>query len=149
MKVERLRQQLIVILILSTLFLSCRALSSVPYLGGLPEIDKVELFKLEKNGDLWTGKFTAQKALNGAAAKQVAQLWRTQSYSGNDVICHNPGYAIKFYQQEKLLVYATLCWDCDNIEFITPKEEQYVAFDGKGKQGQALLQYLEKTLAAE
>jgi hypothetical protein len=46
-----------------------------------------------------------------------------------------------------LLVYATLCWEGDNIEFLTPKLEKYVGFDGRGIKGQELLKFLEKTLA--
>ena len=77
----------------------------------------------------------------------MAQLWRKQSFVSDSPICHNPGYAIKFYDRDKLLVYATLCWECNNIEFLTPKLEKYVGFDGGGIKGQELLKYLEARLA--
>jgi hypothetical protein len=113
----------------------------------LPQVDKVELFKLKKRGDIWTGEFTAQKTVVQNEAEKVAQLWRKQSFDSDDVICHNPGYAIKFYNRDKLLVYATLCWGCDNIEFLTPKLEKRVGFDAEGIKGQELLKYIEATLA--
>lgn len=123
------------------------AQTQAPHTHNLPEVDKVELFKLKKRGDLWTGEFTAQKTVVQNEAEKVAQLWRKQYFDPVSPICHNPGYAIKFYNQDKLLVYATLCWECDNIEFLTPKLEKRVGFDGGGIKGQELLRYLEATLA--
>ncbi len=45
------------------------------------------------------------------------------------------------------LPHADLCWECDNIEFLTPKLGKYVGFDGRGIKGQELLKYIEATLA--
>jgi hypothetical protein len=143
------RQAYLVGLIFSALFSGCHLLPSTPCTSGLPQVDKVELFQLEKKGDLWTGKYTAQKTLIGPATELVAQLWRNQSFADDSPICHNPGYEIKFYRQNKLLVDATLCWDCDNLEFLTPKLNDFVGFDGKGRQGQELLNYLENTLSSK
>jgi hypothetical protein len=127
-------------------FSGCGALSSASQTRNLPQVDKVELFKLKKQGDIWTGEFSAQKTVVRNEAEMVAELWRKQSFDSDDAICHNPGYAIKFYNRDKLLVYATLCWDCDNIEFLTPKLEKRVGFDGGGIK-QELLKYFENTLA--
>jgi hypothetical protein len=122
-------------------------ISSAQYTRNLPQVDKVELFKLKKRGDVWTGEFTAEKTVLRSEAEKLAQLWRKQSFVSVSPSCHNPGYAIKFYNQDKMLVYATLCWDCDNIEVLTPKLEKYVGFRGRGIKGQELLKYLENTLA--
>ena len=92
-------------------FSGCAQLSSAPQTRNLPQVDKVELFKLKKRGDVWTGEFTAQKTVVRNEAEKVAQLWRKQSFVSDSPICHNPGYAIKFYDRDKLLVYATLCWE--------------------------------------
>lgn len=85
-----------------------------------------------------------QKALLKNEAENIAKLWRQQSFSSDSAICHNPGYAIKFYSQNKLTVYVTLCWDCDNIEFLTPKVENYLSFKGNSTEGQQFLKTLEK-----
>ena len=145
----RLRGELsITFLFLFGIFLSgCKSSSSAPHTRNLPQADKVELFKLKKQGDVWTGEIAGQKSVVRDEAERVAQLWRKQSFDSDSSICHNPGYAVKFYNRDKLLVYATLCWDCDNIEFLTPKLEKYVGFDGRGTKGQELLQYLKNTFA--
>jgi hypothetical protein len=121
--------------------------SSARLTHNLAPVDKVELFKLKKRGDVWTGEFVAEKTVEGKEAEKAAQLWRKQSFVSYSPSCHNPGYAIKFYNRDKLLVYATLCWDCDNIEFLTPKLEKRVGFKGRGIKGREFLKYLENTLA--
>jgi len=125
----------------------CKSSPAAQLTRNLPQVDKVELFKLKKQGDVWTGEITGQKSVVRNEAERVAQLWREQSFVSEYPICHNPGYAVKFYNRDKLLVYATLCWDCDNIEFLTPKLEKYVGFDGRGTKGQELLKYLNNTFA--
>ena len=112
----------------------------LPFTRNLPAIDKVELLKLKTEGDLWRGEIEANKILEGAEAQNLASLWREQTYTPYMAACHNPAYGIKLFSGEKLLVYATLCWDCNNIGFITPKISGTQSFDGRGKKGQQLLQ---------
>lgn len=106
---------------------------------GLQSIDKIELLELERNGDLWTGEMKAGKVLEGWEAQQVASLWRAQDYVSDSAICHNPAYAMKFFSGASLVVYATLCWDCDNIEFLEPKLKKYQGFVGGNLNGKRLL----------
>jgi hypothetical protein len=110
-----------------------------PYTRDLVQIDKVELLKLKRQGDLWNGEIEASKTVEGPEAQKIASLWRTQTFLPHSAICHMPGYALKFYAQEKLIVYATLCWECDNIRFQTPKLTRTQGFGGADKHGQQLL----------
>ncbi|HEX8174641.1 MAG TPA: hypothetical protein VF543_05940 [Pyrinomonadaceae bacterium] len=109
-----------------------------PYTRNLPPIDKVELLKLKLVGDSWNGDILATKVLKGAAAQKVASLWRRQSYTSGLAACHNPAYAIKFYSQGKLLVYASICWSCNNIFLITPKLTRTQSFRGYDRRGEQL-----------
>ena len=106
----------------------------------LPAVDKVELLKLEKKGDSWTGKIEASKTLKANEAQKFAKLWRQQNYEPISAICHLPAYAVKFYAKDKLLTYATLCWDCNNIAFEEPRLDKTQGFAGDGSKGQKLLQ---------
>lgn len=115
-----------------------------PYTYGLPNIDKIELLKLKKIGDIWDGTIEATKTVEGDEARSIATLWRTQKYLPYTASCHLPAYAIKFYSEGKVLAYASLCWDCDNIGFINPRLKGTQGFDGKGKKGQQLLEVLTK-----
>ena len=109
------------------------------YTRDLQAIDKLELLKLKKDGDLWNGEIESTKTVEGADAQTIAALWRSQTYLPYSAICHFPAYGIKFYAKSKLVVFATLCWDCDNIAFETPFINRTQGFGGKDKKGQALL----------
>ena len=109
-----------------------------PYTRNLPTIDKVQLLKLKLIGDQWNGDILATKVLKGADAQKVASLWRRQTYTSALAACHNPAYAIKFYSQRKLLVYASVCWSCNNIFMITPKLARTQSFRGYDRRGEQL-----------
>ena len=110
----------------------------LPYTRKLPHIDKVELLKLKLIEDQWNGDILATKVLQGAEAQRVASLWRRQTYTSSQSACHNPAYAIKFYSQGKLLVYASICWSCNNIFMMTPKLTGTQNFLGEDRMGEQL-----------
>lgn len=117
------------------------------YTRNLVPVDKVELLKLKKNGDLWKGEIESTKTVEGPEAQKIGSLWRTQTFLPYAAICHMPGYALKFYVRDKLIVYATLCWECDNIRFQTPKLARSQGFGGRDKKGQQLLGVLRTAFA--
>ena len=110
----------------------------LPYTRNLPAIDRVELLKLEMKNDQWDGEIESRKVLQGTKAQRVASLWRKQTYTQSDSACHEPGYAIKFYSRRRLLVYATVCWACDNMFFMTPNLKRTQNFEGGNKLGEQL-----------
>lgn len=111
----------------------------LPYTRNLPAIDRVELLKLELKDDRWwNGKIEASKVLKGTEAQRVASLWRKQTYNQSDSACHGPGHAIKFYSRRRLLVYATVCWACNNMFFMTPELKRTQNFEGGNKLGEQL-----------
>ncbi|MBC7909533.1 MAG: hypothetical protein H7Y30_03470 [Pyrinomonadaceae bacterium] len=111
-----------------------------PYTLNLPAIDKVELMKLKSEGDGREWSVENSKMVDGVEAQKIAASWRSQTYYPNSAICHYPGYAIKFYARDKVIVYASLCWECNNIGFITPDLKGTQGFGGDDKKGQQLLQ---------
>lgn len=105
----------------------------------LPAIDRIELLKLKLDDhQRWNGDREAVKVLQGAEARKVAALWRRQTYNRNLAACHEPNYAIKFYAEGKLLAYASICWSCNNIFFITPKSTKIQSFAGYDIRGEQL-----------
>ena len=137
------------LVLLSVCLPGCNRPPSSPSMTSLPNIDKADLFKLKKHGDVWNGEIERETSLVGNEAQVVARLWRGQSFSSDSPVCHNPGYAIKFYDRDVQILYATLCWECDNIEFLTPQLDKYVGFDAQGAKGQELLMYLKDKLEAQ
>ena len=120
----------------------------LPYTRNLPRIDKIELLKLELKDDRWNGKVEAGKVLNGAEAQKVASLWRRQTYTSSLAACHEPAYAIKFYYREKLIAYASVCWSCNSIFFITPNLHRTQSFLGGNERGEQLSEIFRLAFAA-
>jgi hypothetical protein len=112
------------------------------YTRQLPAVDKVEIQKV--SGIERIEKVEATKVLTGKEALAVATLWREQTYGGTGAACHEPAYAIKFYSKDKLIVYASVCYGCQNIDFLEPKLRDLVGFNARGKKGQQLLQVFKK-----
>ena len=110
----------------------------LPYTRNLPAIDKIELLKLKLRDDRWDGEIAASKVLKGAEAQRVASLWRRQTYTSSLSACHEPAYAIKFYSRERLIAYASVCWSCNSIFFITPNLHRTQSFAGGNKRGEQL-----------
>jgi hypothetical protein len=110
----------------------------LPYTLKLPSIDRIELLKLELKDERWDGEIAGTRVLKGAEAQKVASLWRRQTYTSNTSACHEPAYAIKFYYREKLIGYASVCWSCNSIFFITPNLHRTQSFDGGDKKGDQL-----------
>ncbi len=112
------------------------------YTKRLAAIDKVEIQMVTGSIQIerFIEKIEAIKLLTGTEAQTVATLWREQSYGGSGAICHNPAYAIKFYAKDKTILYASVCYDCQNIGFIEPTFNHLLGFNGRDGKGQKLFQ---------
>jgi hypothetical protein len=117
-----------------------------PYTRNLPRIDKVEL-ETYNLMEMRVESIARTKTIEGREARAIASLWRTQNYRSFNPICHFPTFGIKFYSKGKLILYATLCWQCDNIVIREPKLRMSQGFDGKSKKGQQLLEALKGAFA--
>ena len=120
----------------------------LPYTRNLPVIDMIELFKLRLRDDRWDGEIAASKVLKGAEAQRVASLWRRQTYTSSLAACHEPAYAIKFYSHNRLIAYASVCWFCNSIFFITPNLHRTQSFAGGNKRGEQLSEIFRLALTA-
>lgn len=117
-----------------------------PYTRNLPRIDKVEL-ETYKLMEMRVESIAATKIIEGRKAQAIASLWRTQDYRSFNPMCHFPAFGIKFYSKGRLILYASLCWACDNIVILEPKLRMSQGFDGKSKKGQQLLEALRGAFA--
>ena len=83
----------------------------------LPPIDRIEIEFVHVRFET-IDKVIATKTLTGAEAQELTNIWRSQNYVyGIEVNCHAPAYRIRFYQKDKLLTEATICFNCHNIYF--------------------------------
>jgi hypothetical protein len=117
---------------------------SLRYTKRLPRVDKVEFQKLQPR-EIGVGSIESVKIVEGRPAEAIATLWRTQNFRSISPECHQPAYAIKFYAHGRLLLYASLCWDCNNIDFIEPTLHASQGFNGSSRKGQELLSLLRRS----
>jgi hypothetical protein len=124
----------------------------------LPEdIDTVEVFTLsgpnpdDKNGfvgDFGTVGTIEHKTLTGTDAKEVVKLWRYQVVGRMfQAMCFDPAYGLQFKQNGKIYFETTICFGCSGYTLPVPPfgTVQY-GFDAKSKEGQKLLETLERHL---
>ena len=109
-----------------------------PYTRNLPRIDKVVLERF-KTVEMRVDSIEATKVIEGREVQAIAALWRTQNYRWRTPICHYPAFGIKFYSKGKLILYASLCWECDNIVFLEPRLGVKQGFNGDSRKGKQLL----------
>lgn len=117
-----------------------------PYTRTLPRIDRVELETYNVR-EVMVESIARTKIVEGRKARAIASLWRTQNYRSFNPICHYPQFGIKFYAKGRLILYASLCWSCDNIVILEPELRMSQGFDGKSKKGQQLLEALREEFA--
>ena len=84
-----------------------------------------------------------QETIRGDVAQRFADLWRRQDFiTEGKTLCHEPGYAIRFYFGPWKRLEVTVCWQCDNIAFPLVGTEDLISFDAHGTNGLALLSSL-------
>ncbi len=113
---------------------------TLPFTNRLPAVDRVELALIGDQGEMGSIKsIAAVKTVEGAQARSIASLWRSQTFDHQySAGCHEPPYAIKFFSEGKVVLYASICWACSNIVILAPKLAGQ-GFDSKGRAGKALL----------
>lgn len=121
---------------------------SIPrrYTRQLPAIDKVELQKLKPSEYGFEG-VEKSKTVEGADARRIASLWRTQNFHRMPAACHEPAFGIKFFSKNKTIMHVSICWQCNNIIVVEPTLKSNVTqgFDGESKAGQKLLEEFKRT----
>ena len=113
----------------------------MPVLGAM---DRVEVLSIDDSGqDI--GPVNGIRSLTGARAQQLATIWRRQRLSGpSSAACHNPPFAVIFYSGKKVVLHATVCWGCSNVDFIVPERKYRVKFQADSANGQLLYETFRK-----
>jgi hypothetical protein len=107
----------------------------------LPAVSKVELLKVgQLTADGEMASIKDSKLIEGSKARKIASIWRSQSWDFKySADCHIPVYAIKFYAGDKLILYSSICWKCQDVQFLGPGALGMQGFNAKNRAGQELL----------
>jgi hypothetical protein len=117
------------------------------YLRNLPAVDKVELVQFGSDPKVREHEVVARKFVEGGRARRLASLWRAQTYGPDRSACHDPVYAVRFFVKGKELVYASVCWGCNNILFFAPDFIGGLHFEGEGNKGEQLYQFFKEAFS--
>lgn len=115
---------------------------TAPYTKRLPAVDRVELQKVGgrgEGGDIRSVSGTALVA--GRRARLIASVWRSQAWDVRfRAACHEPQYAVKFFSAGRVVLYASVCWECHNIVIMEPTTSGQ-GFDADSGAAKALLKF--------
>ncbi len=112
---------------------------AVPYTVRLPAVDRVELETFNVIEEA-IESVEAVKVLEGREARAFAALWRGQDYRHGSAACHHPFFGVKFYSRGRVIAHASVCWACDNINFLSPRLYANQGFVGGSRKGKQLLE---------
>ena len=86
--------------------------------------------------------------VEGELAQEVASLWRQLPYA-EQMRCHLPPYALRFWRGADVVLTASICWRCNNIWITEGAERKYAHFDGEADISQHLFHRLEEVVASQ
>ena len=116
----------------------------------LENIDKVELLSITTEKGSIIKEITGTKPFEGKDASKLVNIWRKQKiYPYTSSACHNPRYAIKFYSGKSLILFASICWSCNDLSFIVPKSDHWLGFEGESASGKELRRVFEEAFPSE
>ena len=126
-------------------------MGNVYYPAQLPEIDTIEVLTLEhtSSSDASTDPFlymfsvTSSTQVEGRVANQIADLWRTL-LDHEQMLCHNPPFGLRFWMGGKLLLEASICWECFNIRVQSNGQLSYARFASYTPNAKALYALLQE-----
>lgn len=116
----------------------------------LPPIDDVEVVPVPAGGLPKASRvhrrmrFEGTVALRGDAAQEIAALWRALPEGQWLVMCHYPPFVLRFFAEDRLVLSASLCWECHNAVGTTPEGPFTVYFDGDSETARELLARLDE-----
>jgi len=101
-------------------------------------VDKIELLSVDY-GNGYIERIKETRTIAGKGVEAVIRIWKKQRLLGESPsACHQPAYALKFYAKGKLVMFATICWSCRDIDFVVPKFKHWVRFQADSRNGQML-----------
>jgi hypothetical protein len=123
----------------------------------LPHVQEVEIDLL---GGIGSGpaygpsvvdeyKIINRKTVGGTQAQNIADCWRMLPRSPwLSMMCHNPPYGLRFRTNGKLILDTTICWHCQNYDFLIPGNATKSGlvewgFDGNSQAAKLLLKLLQ------
>ncbi|MCA9072592.1 MAG: hypothetical protein KDA84_26900 [Planctomycetaceae bacterium] len=85
--------------------------------------------------------------LRGEPMHLIADLWRKLPI-GEEYLCHDPPFGLRFIDNGKTLCQASICWDCDNIRGDIAGEKFYYEFDSSAEVSKRLFDELKRAVSS-
>lgn len=113
--------------------------------SSLPDIEEVEIVDISKLDPNRVSHYMGETEscrsviLTGGKATEVAARWRALNSAGQ-ARCHIPSYGVRFFVSEKLMLEASVCFQCNNIYGSLNGQPFHYEFNGGDHAGTRLLQ---------
>lgn len=122
----------------------------------LPQVEKVVILNLGDNLQDSTSEYVRRGGLSlgtqtfpiyaiveaeSNEASEIAEMWR-QLPQAEQARCHVPPYGLRFYGGGRMIVEASVCWQCNNIWTREEGGKSFYTFDASAEVSQRLLEKL-------
>ncbi|HEX8916390.1 MAG TPA: hypothetical protein VF796_28825 [Humisphaera sp.] len=115
----------------------------------LPDVDAVEVVVMRgvesgPHGYMPNARDARAVRVQGPEAARIASLWRALP-PGEQMRCHVPPFGLRFLHGGRVLVEASVCWQCNNVWGHAGDDRFGYEFDGSHPTARALLAACERT----
>ncbi len=114
--------------------------------------DSIDLLRIveDDSGDFQTGehwrfRVTSRTRLENKEKEDVFRLWNSLP-DGETARCHIPKFGLRLNYKDRESVYASICWECNNLYLRKDKEFVFCQFDAKDKNSLILLDTFKEKL---
>jgi hypothetical protein len=122
----------------------------------LPTCDRVEVFHLDGETDAGPSEFPVRPrpygrhseilgtvTLTGSEAGQLASMWRSLRFGKEyRMMCHFPGYGLRFYRGTSLQFETSVCFHCNNFYVTALGDSFWWGFDTQSPEAVRMLNRL-------
>lgn len=123
-----------------------------PVTVNLPKVDRVTLYKVKPKSERDprpSREYEAEKTLTGEDAEKVAALWRGLEFGPNPSKCHIPRHEIRFFQGNRVVATAAVCFECENLTFPAIKDSETLGFDPKSSKATAFRKLFDEAFSVK
>ncbi|HSI07487.1 MAG TPA: hypothetical protein VK985_02770 [Rariglobus sp.] len=115
-------------------------------IGKSAEVSSADTFPIIPYGSF--ALIEGRAEITGDQLKGFTYLWR-EMYPDfrRQSLCHNPVFAVEFFEGEKRVFRTSLCWHCNNFYVeLLPGSATWYGFDGDSPGARRVLKYFEELI---
>jgi hypothetical protein len=115
-------------------------------IGKSAEVSSADTFPIIPYGSF--SHIEGRAEITGDKLKEFTDIWRgLNPCFRRQSLCHNPVFAVEFFEGEKRVFRTSLCWHCNNFYVeLLPGSATWYGFDGDSPGALRVLEYFEELI---